>query len=562
MMQNSSSRGDARSAAAAILALTLGGGCYMGLSGDRDGSQADDDPPAPAEGNRVAGDPEPPGLVARSGLRRLTVDEYDNTLRDLLGDASRPGSTLLPADPYIPFDNDYTFQEPSGALVEGLERLAMSAAERLLDDPARRDAVVGCIPASLHDIDCFREFVTRFGRLAFRRPLEPSEIERYVALHAFGVERGDFHAGVGAVVQAMLQDPKFMYRVEVGNPVPGVPGTFRLNDYEIATRLSYFLWGSAPDEALLDTAEAGGLSTAAGIRPIARQMLEDPRAIDRIDRFHALWLGYEAMPFGGTIADAMRVETKALIERVVFAERQPWEAIFTAEETFVADSLAQHYGLPLPGSADPVWTSYGDSGRRGVLSHGTFLSNGGKFGDTSPTQRGLVIRRNLLCQTLPEPPPGVDPDDAPGLDEGAACKWDRYAAHREDPGCVACHAMVDPIGFGLENYDELGRFRTHDEGAPDCPISGDGAIIEFGDFNGPEQLAELVTTSAFHIVTSCMIEQLYRFLIGRSDLAADDHAFLQDFSSRYTDEVFYFDDLLLEIVSSDVFRFRREDQEG
>lgn len=504
------------------------------------------------EGGGESGDPadpaEVPTFATRSGLRRLSVTEYDNAVRDLVGDDARAGATYLPEDALTPFDNDYRTQEPSEALVLAAEKLAIDAAQRLLADPQRLDALVGC---DAIDPECLRAFVVQIGRRAFRRPLEPVEVDAFASLHALGVEAGDGRVGAAAVVRAMLQDPNFLYRVEIGDPIDGAPGLVALNDWEIATRLSFFLWGTIPDDGLLDLAAEDGLSSADNVRAQAEAMLDDPRARETVARFHAMWLGYARFEGDGLLG-AMRQESDALVQRVVFDEPQSWLSLLASTETFVTPELAEHYGLPEPDSPAGGWVEYGESGRGGILSHGTVLGLGAKFGDTSPTVRGVQLRARLFCMTVEiDPNLEVNVDDPPGVDQDA-CKWDRYAAHREVGVCAGCHKLVDDIGFGLENYDATGAFRSHDVGMPECEIAGDGEVVGVGAFNGPGELGRLLADVP--AVQACAVRQLHRFVTGRSEPDDLDDAFLDELTAEQ--EQVELRALMVEIAASDAFRFR------
>ena len=539
----------------ALSALVVAG-CRGDAPPATDGTDTDGATDGTSGGVDETGDPEEAlDALGPLGMRRLTRYEYDNTLRDLLGDSTRPGSQMLPEDPFTPFDNEYGTQEASQPLIEGIEVLARDAAQRLLDDPARRDEVVGCTPDGVTDEGCLRDFVERLGRRALRRPLGSDEADDYVALGLEYAEReSDFYAAVEVVVRALLQDAEFIYRVELGTPVPDEPGVFALDDFEIATRLSYLLWGSTPNDMLLDAAEAGELATAEQRTAMAQAMLTDPRARVQVDRFHAMWLGYAQLPHAPELTNALRTETSALVERVVFDEATPWTDLFTATETFIDATLAEHYDLPGLGGGEG-WVDYGASDRQGILSHGSFLSAAAGPGDTSPTRRGKWIREQLMCQVIPPPPPNVDAD-VPPTQEDAECKEDRYAVHAEVGSCAGCHAQMDPIGFGLERYDTQGRYRTHDEGAPQCTISGDGELVGLGEFNGPAELADLLVDN--ELLEPCVSRQLYRFALGRQ-VGPEDIPLVVELGQQLLEGDGRFDTLLGTLVAHPAFTHRREE---
>ena len=495
-------------------------------------------------------------LAVFSGARRLTRSEYDNTLRDLLQDETRSGFAKLPEDVTDPFDNNYTTQQASGALVEAAETLAEEAAARALADPAILSSILPCAPTGPGDAACLRQFITTFGRKALRRPLAEDQIGRYLGLQAFAVEGNDFNIGVDLVIRALLQDVEFLYRVELGTPVLNEPGVFKLNDYELATRLSYFLLGTTPPDDLLDIAEAKQLSTPEQVRAAAVTLLTRDVAMERVERFHALWLSFHQLPHPPELTSALRAESAALITRVVFEDHADYFDLFRSEETYVNDFLAGHYGLPLPGSDTGAWVSYGDTGRQGLLSHGSVLSAGAKFSDTSPTLRGKFIRNRLVCQEIPPPPANVDVDNPPAGTGTSSCKADRYAQHAQDGACKGCHQQMDPIGFGLENYDREGRFRETDEGAPECVISGDGALAGVGDFNGPSELADLLISSGE--LEKCVVTQVYRFAMGRRE-AKGDVDLINRLGGSFADKDHAFDQLLIELAGSEAFGFRRQE---
>jgi len=238
-----------------------------------------------------------PILAVESGARRLSQSELDNTLRDLLGDESAPAARLLNEDEFRPFDNDYTIQQASAALITSLEALAEEVAARAVGDAARRAALVPCTPSTPGDSQCFREFITAFVPRALRRAVTEDEIDAYLPLLAFAIEDNgvvdnDFYTAVRLTIAATLQDPEFHYRVEVGTPGK-TAGLFELDGYEIANRMSYLLWASMPDDALFAAAAAGTLRSPEGRRAEALRMLDDPKARAQLQRFHALLQQHE-----------------------------------------------------------------------------------------------------------------------------------------------------------------------------------------------------------------------------------------------------------------------------
>ncbi len=510
-----------------------------GLIGDGDASDG-----SPSDEPAIDG---PQAAYAPIEVRRLSRHELGATLTDLLGVDVASELDALSPDAQTPFDNDYTTQSASASLIEGMNLVSRRIGERLLEERAPLEALLPCVPAGTADGDCMREFVARFGRRALRRPLSATEIAEYAALESYGVEAGDFLVGASLVVSALLQDVELLYRVEIGEPVEGRDDLRRLTGYEIATRLSFLLWGTAPDDALLDAASS--LQDAAAVGAMARQMLVDPRARKQLARFHALWLDYDQIPLEPALAASMSVETSALVERVVFDDGRPWTDLFLAEETFVDEALAAHYGLgPVSG---PQWVTYPDaSKRRGLLSHGSFLSVGGKFGDTSPVARGQNVLERLLCREIPAPPPDVNADEPPPAPAGSVCKPDRYTMAATD-GCSSCHAMTDPLGFGLENYGPDGAWRDVEPDEPSCTIGGNGHLVGLGDFRGSAELGALIAGS--DELGACLTRQLYQFTSGRP--AEDGESPLVDaFASSFA-EGSDLPELLVAFTESDSFRF-------
>jgi hypothetical protein len=509
-------------------------------------------------GSSGASGSDAPLIASESVARRMSRSELDHVLRDLLGDGANAASELLSEDAYSPYDNDYTTQAASAALIDSLAALADDVGARVVSTPELRALLVPCEPTGPDDAACFEQTAAQLTRRAFRRTLTGDELAPYLTLLDFATEDiaevdNDFDTAVELLLRAVLMDPEFLYRIEAGTPTD-MDGIVALTGVEIATRMSFLIWGSIPDDALLEAAEAGELATAEGRRTQVERMLQDEHAKEQLHRFHAMWLGYRVIPHAPELAAAFDRETSALLDRVIFEERASYTSLFTYAETYLDNTLAEHYGLPEPASGEG-WVEYGDSGRAGILSHGSVLSAFGKFSDTSPTQRGILIRSRLLCEKIAPPPPTVMADRPPG-DMDAVCKFDRYAEHRASgSSCASCHSQMDPIGFGLENYDLAGRFREHDDGLPECAISGEGELPPYGSFSGPAELGVLLVDSG--ALERCVVKQVLTFALGR-ELAPEENSLVDGLTAQLIDQDTVFTELLHAYVASGAFVLRKE----
>jgi Protein of unknown function (DUF1588) len=226
--------------------------------------------------------------------------------------------------------------------------------------------------------------------------------------------------------------------------------------------------------------------------------------------------------------------------------------VFRSTETYISDVLAAVYELPLPG-AQAKWVPFGPA-RKGLLSQGSLLSNGQKFGDTSPTQRGKWVLEKLTCDGVTAAPPGVVTDQPPKTASPDACKQERYMALQANPACASCHKSIDGIGFGLEAYDGMGKRRASEPGRADCKVAGQGDIPGSGSFSGPAELTDLLLKSGK--LSTCMFKQVKRFYNGRTEFDDADRAFIDTFGKHYPDEV-KFKELLIDMVSSEAFGSRR-----
>jgi hypothetical protein len=528
---------------------------------------------APEESSRPQAAHEPLRATAQA-VRRLTHSQYNNTVRDLLGDRTRPADRFAAEDFVNGFKNQSVAQDIPPLLAEAYnsaaERLAMNAFRGGRDD----NRLLPCEPRTPADEDCGRRFVNRIGLRAFRRPLTDTEQRRYTALLLNEARRrNDFRSGAQLVLEAMLQSPKFLFRLERGESGPWYP-------YEIASRLSYFLWDTMPDDELFRAAASGELSTEAGIGRAAHRMLADPRSREALDEFLSQWLRFDLLlnavkdrrtfpQFTEELAVAMTEETRRLVADVVWNGRNFME-VFTAGFSFLNVDLASLYGLPAPAQEFARVDLPAGSERTGILGQGMFLALTGKPGETSPTIRGYFVREHFLCQTVPDPPPGTNSNLPPQSPARPLTNRQRLMEHVTNPVCAGCHNLMDPIGFGLEQYDAIGRFRTKDkitfsparESRNDRPVTVEldldptGAIegIPNSAFTGPKQLGRLLASSPQ--CQECVVRQLFRYLQGRKETGADEPVLQRGFAV-FRNSGFRLKELMLFLAKELAFSARR-----
>jgi hypothetical protein len=511
----------------AIVAAASAAACSSDDENPNGGRRRGDDDPNGANATSVV--PEATDLLApdaygaTSSMRRQTRAELRGTLIDIFG--VDPGPTvmdLLPADitgpeTENPFDNDATLQDVSTDLVVRLNGFAAQYSAAVIKAPGKIYEIGRCTPADANDAACFDKIVRSIGRLAFRRAITDDEAKRFAEFMTYAKEDSSFLSAIDGFVQVIVQHPEFLYRMEGSGKPTNTPNVFELSGNEIATRLAFLAWGRAPDALLLDAAESGALATATGRREQAERLLNDPRSRDQWGRFHAQWLGYVDVALPQNVASDMKDETQRLINLVVFEEKRPWLDMFRLDKTYVTPALASHYGMTTTPAARGAWIPYEIGRGGGILSHGDFLLQGSKFGDTSPTLRGYRLVKRALCKELGVIPPGVDTDNPPPGPGPNACKPQRYTM-RDTNGCAHCHQLTDNIGFGLENFGPSGEWRTTESKLPSCAIDGKGSA--FGkSFSGAKELGDILASQPE--LATCADRQLFRFVNGRADGAED-----------------------------------------
>jgi hypothetical protein len=485
-------------------------------------------------------------------MRRLTRAQYANAVRDLL-QVDMAIEALLPEDERLS-----TFRSNVVASVSGLDVEQYAEVAELVAAEAVRDVdrLVACDRAALGDGACAGRFITRIGKLVHRKPLTASEQAAYERLFAqYGAS--DFAAGIGAVLEAMLQSPALLYLAEL--PGAGVTPT-PLSDHELAARLALFLWNSVPDGELLDAAERKELASPEQLASQAQRMLADPRARDAVASFHLQWMAVDTLPerskdaalfpgYGAPLVAAMLDETAAFANHVVLEGDGRLQTLLTSTQSFASEPLRDLYGLTAgTQELDPAQ-------RAGLLTQASFLASHAHANQSAPVLRGKAVRASLLCDSPPPPPPDVNttpPDPAPG-----ATTRERFAAHTEDARCAACHVFLDPVGFGFEHYDAIGRYRARDQNEV-VDASGEllGTRATDGPFNGAIELAAKLAQS--DQVRECVSRNWLQFALGRG-VADDDMCSHAQAYAAFAAAGYDVRALLIAITGTDAFRLRKVD---
>lgn len=499
----------------------------------------------------------PPGDVGNVAIHRLNAAEYDNTIRDLIGDDSHPSASFPPDDGAGSFTNNADALTISPLLFESYEAAAEKLAAVAVTGPGR-SRVITCDPAALGDEACATQSLTSFVKRAWRRPVTSDEIGRLVGLLAVAKSEGEgFDAGMTLAVKATLLSPSFLYRVEIDpDPTSGTPHA--LSDYEVASRLSYFLWSTMPDDALFAAADAGKLQTADDVEAQARRMLKDPRSRALLDNFASQWFMTRlanAAPspdvftgYDDDLKQAMAEETKQFVGSFLFEDRS-FTDILDAKFSFVNERLAKLYGIPGVTGTSFVRTDLTqDSHRAGLLTQASFLTETSIATRTSPVRRGAWVLENLLCTQPPAPPPNVP---ALPATNATGTMRQRMEAHRSNPACSGCHTMMDPIGLAFEHFDGIGRWRDTDQGQP---IDATGQLTNGATFDGAGQLADVIRNDARF--TKCATRKFFSYSLGREPRDYDQTR-LDALGADFAKQGYHASQLVIDIVRNDAFRKRR-----
>lgn len=502
--------------------------------------------------------------AAPAPLARLTNTEYRNTVADLFPGLTLPELALPPDNVVEGFDNNASGQTASPALIEAYGADARAVADLVV---ANRTKVLPCNPTSAaQEAACGEQWISAFAPRAYRRPLTSEEKTRLV--NFFEASRGayDFPTAVGLVVQAVLQSPQFLYRVELGAAPQN--GAAALTGYEVASRLSYFFWDTMPDTELLDAAKSGDLDSSAGVAEQARRLLEDPRARPAIANFHRQWLRFDKMDgmqksaamfpdFNPQVAAALRESTAKFVEHVFWDMGGSIDALLLETGAYVNDDIAGIYDLPKTGSSALEWRQTDATRRSGILTQAGLLAGFAHETTDSPVLRGVFVMDRFFCSPPPPPPPGVTGavTELTNSSGGAMTTRDRFAQTHEQGTCATCHHAIDGFGFGFSHYDAVGGWRETDNG---LPVNAKGWIAgtdAAGEFDGAVELGEKMAESAQ--VGQCVTEQWFRYALGLS--ASDmDACTVAQITQAMTNNRGDMREILIATVSSDAFRHRPE----
>ncbi len=497
------------------------------------------------------------GDPGTKGLHRLNSTEYNATVADVLGTKLRPASSLWLGGELDGFDNMASVLNVDAAQY----RRYFDAAQLIADDVfASANLKANVVICATADDACVHSILANAGLHLFRRPLAQDEIATYYKLYAAARQLGESHEGsVKQVLRALLASAEFIYRIEFD---PDLKSTTKhpLNSYELATRLSYFLWSSAPDDALLAAAEDNSLLADDTLRATLDRMLAEPVKSSRfVENFAGQWLGARKLPehsanpylfpaWSSELANSLTQEMYLYFGEFLQTDRS-WLEFMTADFNFVDPSVAKLYGLPSIAQAGMHRVEITDDQRFGFAGLGGFLALSSLGGRTSPTLRGRYVLKNLLCTEPPKPPPGVPTLSAGGLNPTRNVRA-ALEEHRKDPACASCHALFDPYGLSLEQFDAIGAYRTtYFNGAPIDP-SVELAGVTFTGLSG---LAETVTRDPNF--SECISETLLKYALGRPITDAD-RSYLTTVNQDWLKGTPSIRRLVYSLVLAEPFRFR------
>ncbi|MDZ7925616.1 MAG: DUF1592 domain-containing protein [Marinagarivorans sp.] len=488
-------------------------------------------------------------------MRRLTKSQYRNSIVDILniepiGVEELSSDKSLSLGGFVSIGARRLGVSPSD--VEKLEQASYDTAKKALIDNPARASLINCTPQQASD-SCVQGFVKKYARLFYRRAATATETARLTSTIQSVANISDIWTGLSYGLAAMLQSPHFLYRVELGEAQDNSQW-LRYTGYERATRLSFLFTNSTPDSELLDAAESGALNTRQGLLDHANRLAKSPRFEDTLTTFFSEQLHLDdvrtmvksASVLDPKLPELMHQEVELLVRDWIWNKQRPISELMLSEQTFVNKELAKFYGMPAPqGDGFVAQNRNSNDPRVGLLGTAGILAVHSGFADTSATMRGRYIVQQLLCQQIPEPPPGVEVTLAP-LPEGVVLTLrERVNLHLTEPSCAGCHRAMDPVGLPLEHFDAGGRYRENDHGLA-IDVSGSLGGINFDGLRG---LA--ATLASNPRVDACMVEQFYSYALGHElGYSDDDDKAIYDLQQAYNGD---FSDLVKTLIQHDAF---------
>jgi hypothetical protein len=429
------------------------------------------------------------------------------------------------------------------------------------DTPSRRRIFV-CRPVSTaEEVPCAKNIIAGLARRAYRKSVTDGEMERLLGFYQQGRNEGNFDQGIESALRFMLTDPKFVFRFERDPATVAAGAAYRVSDIELASRLSFFLWSSIPDDELLTVAVEGKLKDPGVLEAQVRRMLADPRSEALVSNFAGQWLylrnvhganpNIEEFPdFDDNLREGFRQETELFFDSIIHEDRSVMD-LLNANYTFVNERLARHYGIPNVYGSRFRRVTITDDARRGLLGQGSFLLVTSYATRTSPVLRGKWILENVLGTPVPPPPPNVPAlkDNAPGAKPLSV--RERLEEHRKNPACAVCHKIMDPVGFALENFDAVGQWRDSDAGNP---IDASGVLVDGTKVDGPVALRNAIARRP-ETFAGTMTEKMLIYALGRG-LDYSDMPVVRQIVREMAANDYHFSSLVLGIVKSAPFQMR------
>ena len=496
-------------------------------------------------------------------MRLISESQYLNTMRALFGPQLELNVRFAPVrrvDGMVALGAAQAMVTP-GAL-DALDRAAHLVAAQVVD-PGVRNFILPCQPADIdaRDDACAQQFFSEVGRFLYRRPLNTVELATFVDVAGREVGRaGNFYDGIESALVGMLLSPHFLFIQERIEPDPNKPGQWRLDAYSKASRLSLMMWAAGPDDGLLTAAESGALHTDAGVTEQIDRMLASPRLIEGVRAFFSDFLVLEAFDnltkdptifpvFNAKALEDAREQQLQLVVDHLISQQGDYRDLFTTPRTMLTPNLAGIYGIAVDADASQwVPHEFGASDERaGFLTQVGFLAQHAHPGRSSPTRRGKALREIMLCQHVPDPPPNVDfslLEDPEGVLHTAR---ERLDVHNTDRTCRGCHAITDPIGLGLENFDGAGQFRATENGVLIDPAGN----LDQVDFTTAVELGQAVRNNP--ALTACFMRRVYTAGVGRPLVRSEKAAVIDPLRTQLDNEGYRWKDVLRAVTLSDGF---------